>query len=44
MRGIGPKGASNLLQQFATIEELYENLDAVKAKGTRSKLEVWASL
>src|SRR5215210_4955509 len=39
VRGIGPKGASSLLQQFGTVENLYENLDGVKAKGTRSKLE-----
>ena len=39
VRGIGPKGASNLLRQFTTIEELYENLDDISAKGTRSKLE-----
>ena len=39
VRGIGPKGASNLLRQFETIGELYENLESVKAKGTRKKLE-----
>ncbi len=39
VKGIGPKGAANLLQQFGTVENLYENLDAVKAKGTRKKLE-----
>ncbi len=39
VRGIGPKGASSLLQQFGTVENLYENLDRVKAKGTRKKLE-----
>jgi DNA polymerase-1 len=39
VRGIGPKGAASLLQQFGTVENLYENLDGVKAKGTRSKLE-----
>src|SRR4028118_588718 len=39
VRGIGPKGASSLLQQFGTVENLYENLDEVKAKGTRKKLE-----
>ncbi|MDP8974340.1 MAG: DNA polymerase I, partial [Actinomycetota bacterium] len=26
VRGIGPKGASSLLQQFGTVENLYENL------------------
>ncbi len=39
VRGIGPKGASSLLQQFGTVENLYENLDGIKAKGTRKKLE-----
>src|SRR5919202_4793265 len=39
VRGIGPKGAANLLKEFGTVEKLYENLDSVKAKGTRTKLE-----
>jgi len=39
VRGIGPKGAANLLKQFGTVGELYERLDEVKAKGTRGKLE-----
>ncbi|CAN5193160.1 DNA polymerase I [soil metagenome] len=39
VKGIGPKGASSLLQQFGTVENLYENLEQVKAKGTRKKLE-----
>ena len=39
VRGIGPKGASNLLQRFATVAEVYENLDDISAKGTRQKLE-----
>ena len=39
VKGIGPKGASNLLQQFGTLEEIYDNLEAVSAKGTRNKLE-----
>ena len=39
VKGIGPKGASNLLEEYATVENLYENLEKVKAKGTRKKLE-----
>src|SRR5919112_4310603 len=39
VKGIGPKGAANLLEEFGTVEHLYENLDGVKAKGTRAKLE-----
>ena len=39
VKGIGPKGAANLLKEFGTVENLYENLDEVSAKGTRKKLE-----
>jgi DNA polymerase I len=39
VRGIGPKGAANLLQQFGTLEGVYENLEKISAKGTRTKLE-----
>ena len=39
VRGIGPKGAANLLQKFGTVAEIYENLDKISAKGTRKKLE-----
>ncbi len=39
VKGVGKKGASKLLQQFGTVAEIYDNLEAVTAKGTRSKLE-----
>src|SRR5215203_4822452 len=39
VRGIGPKGASGLLREFETVENPYENLNEVGAKGTRKKLE-----
>ena len=39
VKGVGPKGAANLLKEFGTVENLYENLDKVTAKGTRKKLE-----
>ena len=39
VRGIGPKGAASLLAKFGTVENLYENLKKVEAKGTRKKLE-----
>ena len=39
VKGIGPKGASKLLQQFGTVAGIYENLGVVTAKGTRNKLE-----
>lgn len=39
VRGVGPKGAKTLLQQHPTLDELFEDLDSVSAKGTRQKLE-----
>ena len=39
VRGIGPKGAANLLKEFGTVEGVYENLEKISAKGTRQKLE-----
>jgi DNA polymerase-1 len=39
VRGIGPKGAASLLQQFGSVAGIYENIDQVSAKGTRKKLE-----
>jgi DNA polymerase-1 len=39
VRGIGPKGAASLLAKFGTVENLYENLKKIEAKGTRKKLE-----
>jgi DNA polymerase-1 len=39
VKGIGPKGAAILLEEFGTVENLYDTLDKVKAKGTRKKLE-----
>ena len=37
--GIGPKGALSLLQQFGSINGIFENIDKVAAKGTKEKLE-----
>src|ERR671917_263496 len=39
VRGIGPKGAANLLKQFGSLDGVYGNLDNIPAKGTRNKLE-----
>src|ERR671919_3213492 len=39
VKGIGPKGASNLLGEFGSLDGVYENLNKVGAKGTRKKLE-----
>ncbi|MCK4653827.1 MAG: DNA polymerase I [Candidatus Cloacimonetes bacterium] len=38
VRGIGPKGAAKLLQEFGTLENIYENLDSISAKGIHDKL------
>jgi len=38
VRGIGPKGAAKLLQEFETLENIYENLDNISAKGIHDKL------
>jgi DNA polymerase-1 len=37
--GIGPKGAAPLLQQFGTLENIYENLDKIEKKGIQTKLK-----
>src|SRR5829696_9456072 len=39
VRGVGPKGAANLLQRFGSLDGVYENLEDISAKGTRNKLE-----
>ena len=39
VRGIGPKGAANLLKEFGSLDGVYENLENISAKGTRKKLE-----
>lgn len=38
VKGIGPKGAIKLLQEFTTIEGIYQNIDAIKNDGLRNKL------
>ncbi len=39
VKGIGKKGATELVTQFASLEDLYENLDAVKTDRMRKALE-----
>ena len=39
VRGIGEKTAIPLIQQFDTVEGIYENIESVEKKGVRSKLE-----
>lgn len=38
VRGIGPKGAAKLLQEFGTLENIYKNLESISAKGIHDKL------
>lgn len=40
VKGIGPKIAASLLQQFDTLERLYDHLDEVASSSVRAKLEV----
>ena len=39
VRGVGEKTAIKLIQQFGSIEKVYENLDEVPGKSLKSKLE-----
>ncbi len=39
VRGIGEKGATELVQKFASLEDLYENLDKVSKPRMKSALE-----
>ncbi|MEX0939774.1 MAG: DNA polymerase I [Candidatus Babeliales bacterium] len=39
VKGIGKKGATDIVQQFDSLEDLYENLDKVKKERTRKALE-----
>lgn len=36
--GIGPKGAQKLIEQFGTLEQIYENIDKVSPAGIKEKL------
>jgi len=38
VKGVGEKGGAKLIQQYNTLEGIYDNLDQI-AKGTRAKLE-----
>ena len=40
VRGVGVKTASNLLQQFGSLQNIYDHLDEIKSASTRKKLEV----
>ncbi len=39
VKGIGPKGAVGLLEQFGSLEGIYENISAIKKEGQRKQLE-----
>ncbi len=39
VKGIGDKGATNLLKEFGNLEGVYKNLEKVSAKAMRKKLE-----
>lgn len=38
--GIGPKGAVKLIEQFGTLEKIYENIDLVSSESIKNKLLV----
>ena len=38
VKGIGPKGATKLLQEFGTLENIYANIDKITAKSLKEKL------
>lgn len=39
VRGIGPKAAGDLLQQFSSMQDLYNNLDKISSNSVKQKLE-----
>ena len=39
VKGVGPKSAIPLIQEFGSVEGIYDNLDNVNKKGIRNKLE-----
>lgn len=39
VKGVGPKGAQKLLAEFKSLDGVYENIDKVSGKSTKSKLE-----
>ena len=39
VKGIGPKSATPLIQQFGTVEDIYSNIDKIEKKGVKTKLE-----
>ncbi|NIQ03991.1 MAG: DNA polymerase I, partial [Nitrospinaceae bacterium] len=39
IKGVGPKTATDLIQKFGSIEDLYQNLDEIEKKKLQEKLE-----
>ena len=39
VKGIGPKTALPLIQQFGSLENIYKNIDKIEKPGTKKKLE-----
>jgi DNA polymerase I len=39
VRGIGPKGASKLLQEYQTLDGIYENIDKIKGANQKKLIE-----
>ncbi len=39
IKGIGPKGARTLLNQYETLDEIYENIDEIQSKSLKNKLQ-----
>ncbi|MCO5142129.1 MAG: DNA polymerase I [Oligoflexia bacterium] len=38
VKGIGPKGASNLLNEFGSLENIYKNIDSIKKEKLKEQL------
>ncbi|MFO7897301.1 MAG: DNA polymerase I, partial [Candidatus Cloacimonadales bacterium] len=38
VKGVGPKGASKLLNEYGDLENIYQNLENISAQGTKKKL------
>ncbi|GAG50247.1 unnamed protein product, partial [marine sediment metagenome] len=39
VQGIGPKGATELMKEFGSLDAILENTEAIEKKGTRKKIE-----
>lgn len=39
VKGIGPKGAQTLIEQFGSLENIYKNVESIKSETTKEKLK-----